>query len=158
MNVNNRTGIPDLEREIRQLRKNNAELMEIGDARETAMRVFGADNDALRAEVQRLTGDLALSMAGKAMLNKSFDELQAVMEAEIERLTLNLKLCKDDSTEMDRRRLAEDARLRAENTRLREELIRMIDTFSGMGSAIPGPAFGSGAIKKARAALMAVQE
>jgi len=80
------------------------------------------------------------------------------LRAEVERLTVNLKLCKDDSTEMDRRRLAEDARLRAENTRLREELIRMIDTFSGMGSAIPGPAFGSGAIKKARAALMAVQE
>ena len=43
--------------------------------------------------------------------------------------------------------------LRSEIAKLREELIRMIDTFSGMGSALPGPAFGSGAIAKARAVL-----
>ena len=61
MNVNNRTGIPDLEREIHQLRKNNAELMEIGDARETAMRVFGADNDALRRQVTELQASLELA-------------------------------------------------------------------------------------------------
>ena len=48
---------------------------------------------------------------------------------------------------------AEVERLTAENARLREELIRMIDTFSGMSSAIPGIAFGSGAIAKARDAL-----
>ena len=111
--------IKSLQDDYVRLNVENSELRKTTDAFLDKVSFRDTENMELRNEVQRLTGDLALSMAGKAMLNKTFDELQAVMEAEIERLTLNLKLCKDDSAEMDRRRLAEDALLRAENARLR---------------------------------------
>jgi len=44
------------------------------------------------------------------------------LRAEVERLTVNLKLCKDDSAEMDRRRIAEDTLLRAEIESLQADL------------------------------------
>jgi hypothetical protein len=47
----------------------------------------------------------------------------------------------------------ENAKLNEQKAALREELLRMVETFDGMGSAIPGPAFGSGAIAKARKVL-----
>lgn len=74
------------------------------------------------------------------------------LRAEVERLTVNLKLCKDDSTEMDRRRLAEDARLRAENTRLRAALEKLTDHRTNHILNIKQVQ------DIARAALMAVQE
>lgn len=68
---------------------------------------------------------------------------------EIKRLTAESEIQQGFfNAAMDRAEKAE-----AKIAMLREELLRMVETFDGMGSALPGPAFGSGAIAKARQVL-----
>ncbi len=72
---------------------------------------------------------------------------------EVARLEAELKFVRDElEAEVSRRHAAAERliKLTEEFLLLRDALICMVDTFSGMGSSLPGRAFGSGAIDKAR--------
>ena len=77
----------------------------------------------------------------------------ATMTAERDRMKAALESLQAHDASVNVQLTIECDRLKTRNAELTIELIRMIDTFSGMSSAMPGPAFGSGAIAKARAAL-----